>query len=87
MSLKQLGKIEPNIRTELEDAGINQTLHKIYLDLDTSIGILTPFGSFGRNLKSSVLLTQAVIVGNVPSTYYYFDKESADEETALETMQ
>ena len=85
--MKPLGKIEPSIRTELEDAGINQTLHKIYLDLDTSIGILTPFGSFGKELKNSVLLPHAVIVGKVPSTYYHFDKEIVDEDMALETMQ
>lgn len=73
IELETAGRIVSNVRTEFENVGINQTLHKIFLDLNTNIGILTPYGSFTRNFETTVLLAQAIIVGEVPGTYYDFD--------------
>lgn len=78
--LESAGSIEATIRTEFKSVGINQTHHKIYLDIDSKIGILTPFTTFSKNVDSDVLLTEAVILGEVPSTYYNLEGiESADE--------
>lgn len=82
IELETAGNIVSDIRTEFESVGINQTLHKIYLDLNTSIGILTPFSNFSKSIESSVLLTQAVIVGEVPETYYEFTSEPEDVENS-----
>lgn len=79
IELETAGNITSNVRTEFESVGINQTLHKIYLDLNTKVGILTPFASFSKVIDSSVLLTQAVIVGDVPDTYYEFTAGSEEE--------
>ena len=87
IELETAGSIASEIRTEFESVGINQTLHKIYLDLNTKIGILTPFASFSRNVESSVLLTQAVIVGEVPETYYEFrDSEEDVKSSAIDAI-
>ena len=80
VELESAGNIDANVRTEFEDVGINQTLHKIYLDIDTRVGILTPFATFGKDIDSDVLLTEAIIVGEVPETYYNLNGlESAGE--------
>ena len=73
IELETAGRINSNINSEFEAVGINQTLHKIFLNLNTNIGILTPYGSFSRNFETSVLMVQAIIVGEIPETYYDFD--------------
>ncbi len=80
IELESAGNIEATVKTEFESVGINQTLHKIYLDINTKVGILTPFATFGKDVNSDVLLTEAIIVGEVPETYYNLTGlESADE--------
>lgn len=70
IELEAAGRIETELKSEFESVNVNQTIHKIYLDLNTNVNVLTPLGCFGRDLASKVLLTEAVIVGDVPSTYY-----------------
>lgn len=73
IAMERAGKIEADIDSEFSSVGINQTLHRIYLNLNCSIGILTPFKSISKTVSSKVLLTETVIVGEVPSTYYNYD--------------
>ena len=70
IELETAGSVYAKLKTEFEPLGINQTLHKIFIELQTQIGILTPLNTFGKNIMANVLLTEAVIVGDVPSTYY-----------------
>ena len=71
--LERAGGIESKIKSEFTSVGINQTIHRIYLDITCNIGILTPFESVSKSINSNVLLTETVIVGNVPDTYYNYD--------------
>ena len=73
IAMERAGNIETEIDSEFESVGINQTRHRIYLDLKCSVGILTPFKTINKEIKSKVLLAETVIVGNVPSTYYNYD--------------
>jgi hypothetical protein len=43
------------------------------LELECTIGILTPFETLSKTVTSQVLLTETVIVGNVPDTYLNCD--------------
>ena len=54
--------------------------HKIYLDVKTNVGILTPFGTFKRDINAEVLLTEAIIVGEVPESYYNFKGNEEENE-------
>ena len=71
--MERAGSVDSKIDSEFTSVGINQTLHRIYLNLTCSIGILTPFKTVSKEVSSRVLLTETVIVGNVPSTYYNYD--------------
>lgn len=73
IAMERAGNIETNIDSEFTSVGINQTMHRIYLDLKCSVGILTPFKSINKEIASKVLLTETIIVGEVPSTYYNYD--------------
>ena len=81
VELESAGTLQSSLRTEFKSVGINQTHHKIYLDIDSRVGILTPFATFGKDIKSEVLLTEAVIVGEVPDSYYNLDGVEEPNET------
>jgi len=50
-------------------AGINQVRHSIRVRVDVNIGALLPRFEEMTNLSSSALVTEAVIIGDVPDTY------------------
>ena len=52
-----------------EEAGINQTRHKIYLNVKSKIKIAIPFFDSVINVTTKVPIADAVIVGEVPETY------------------
>lgn len=81
VELESAGSINSSIRTTFESIGINQTHHKIYLDIQSRVGILTPFDTFGKDINTEVLLTEAVIVGEVPNTYYNLNGVEEPSET------
>lgn len=81
IELESAGNIKSMIRTEFKSVGINQTHHKIYLKIDARVGILTPFSSFGKDIASEVLLSEAIIVGEVPDTYYNLEGMDETEDT------
>ena len=73
IAMERAGNVSSEIDSEFTAVGINQTLHRIYLNLNCSIGILTPFKTVNTSVTSKVLLTETVIVGDVPSTYFNYD--------------
>ena len=81
IELESSGNIKSNIRTEFTSVGINQTHHKIYLKIESRVGILTPFAAFGRDINTDVLISEAIIVGEVPETYYHLDGMDEIEDT------
>ena len=81
IELESSGRISSNVKTEFTSVGINQTQHKIYLQIDSRVGILTPFATFGKDIKTDVLLTEAVIVGEVPDSYYNLDGLESPDDT------
>lgn len=67
-----------NLIPNLNQFGINQTLHRIYLDINVKTNILTPFTTLRNEHNSRVLLIENVIVGEVPETYYFYDDLNID---------
>ena len=50
-------------------SGINQTRHKIYLSLRTTVRLVIPSGARQVSLGSQVLIAESIIVGEVPQSY------------------
>ena len=65
-----VGNIKTDIKTEFVSTGINQTMHRIYLELNCEVKILTPFETIESTITNQVLLVETVIIGEIPSTYY-----------------
>ena len=56
-------------RSELTAAGINQTEHRLLLDVVVDIDLLVPWGTVSTQAVTEVLIAQTVIVGRVPNLY------------------
>ena len=73
------GTVETDLRTEFVEAGINQTLHRIYLEVRCNVNILTPYDTISETITIQVLLTEGVIIGNIPDTYYNLEGLNDDQ--------
>lgn len=70
LKIGTIGNIGTDLKSEFTSVGINQTIHKMYLQIDCTVTILTPFENYEQKVNSQVLLAEAVIIGTTPETYY-----------------
>ena len=68
---------ELRLRSRFAAAGINQTLHRLLLELRAEVRVLIPSGTVTALVYADVVLAETVIVGRVPESYMYF--ESSEE--------
>jgi len=72
-----IGSIITVFNSEFESAGINQTKHSIYVDVNTSISIILPTSSKKIEFVTSMLVCESIIVGDVPEFYLSSDLKSS----------
>lgn len=65
-----IGSVVTNFRSELASAGINQTIHRLYLDVECEVSILTAYGSTDTKILNQVLFAENIIIGEIPDSYY-----------------
>lgn len=75
--ISPIGNIQSSFSSEFTSAGINQTNHRIYLTLDTTISIVLPTSTCTVNTRSHILICESIIIGKVPDTY--LNSTSLDE--------
>ena len=83
--ISSIGNVETDLRSEFSAQGINQTLHRVYLQVDCEVSILTPYNTISEKVSNQVLLIENVIVGKIPSAYY--NLEGVDSTSALELIE
>ena len=83
--ISTIGNVKTNVRSEFISKGINQTLHRLYLDIESEISILTPFNTINESIKNQLILAENIIVGEIPETYYNLDGMTEDD--VMEVMQ
>lgn len=69
LSLLPVGTIEAKINDDFEQAGINQTRHRVYLTVKSTVKVIIPLVSDAISIETRVPLADAIIVGRVPDTY------------------
>ena len=80
--------IKTEFKSTFESAGINQTKHRIYIDVITSIQTIAPFVSETKEFVNTIMIAETVIVGNIPQTYYNIEGiENWDKKDSLEIME
>lgn len=77
--MSTIGNVETELVSQFSHAGINQTLHRIYLNVCCNVSILTPFDTIEEKITNQILLAEAVIVGEVPSNYYNLNGLKEDD--------
>ena len=60
---------EGQYRNDFTSAGINQTLHRIILDMTLNTKLLLPGGVEEITVSTPICVTETIIVGQVPQTY------------------
>lgn len=60
---------DADFHNEFAEAGINQTSHRIYMEVRITMTILTPVGTEAVTANSTVVVAETVIVGTVPGSY------------------
>lgn len=71
--LNPVGSVSSNIYSEFSSAGINQTKHRIMIELRAEVSVLIPFRTVSTEVSTSVCIAETVLVGDVPSTYADID--------------
>ncbi len=85
IKISTVGNVKTDIRSEFKSKGINQTLHRLYLQIETEISILTPFNTLQESIINQLVLAENIIVGEIPETYY--NLEGMSEGDVTEVMQ
>ena len=73
------GSVETDLKSEFKEAGINQTLHRIYLEVRCNVNILTPYDVVNETIVNQVLLIEGLIVGNIPDAYYNLEGLNSEQ--------
>ena len=63
-----------DFESKFKPAGINQVLHSLVVRVDIDIGALLPGFEEISNLSSSAIISETVIMGDVPQTYLNIQK-------------
>ena len=69
ISIVPIGSVQTNFETEFEAWGINQTRHKVFMQLSASIRIVIPTGAKTTNVTANMLVAESIIVGKVPESF------------------
>lgn len=78
IKLMPIGSVSTDITNGFSSAGINQTLHRINLEVRSVVSLIMPTMTTNIDIVSSVCIAETVIVGQVPSAYTEVIEQSDD---------
>ena len=68
-----VGTVSAEFDSEFSTAGINQTIHRIWLEVAVPMTVLLPGEELEVTVQTRLPLAETVIVGQVPNTYLSLD--------------
>ncbi|WP_279222060.1 sporulation protein YunB [Clostridium rectalis] len=77
VKMQPIGYIETKYESNFEGAGINQTRHKIYVQVISNMKIIIPLKNTDIKLKSEMPISETIIVGKIPNTAIDLNLDSA----------
>ena len=80
LKIASVGNIDTDLRSEFISQGVNQTLHRVYLNIKTNVSILSSFKTIESSIENQALIAEHVIIGEIPSNYYNFNGMKNGEE-------
>ena len=73
IKMQPIGHVETKYSSEFESAGINQTRHKIYVKVKTTVRVIIPLKSNDIEVTNEVPIAETIIVGKTPNTAVQLD--------------
>lgn len=73
-----VGTVSAEFESEFTSAGVNQTIHKIWLEVSVPMSVLLPGGGVEVTVRTRLPAAETVIVGQVPDTYLSLGEARAD---------
>ncbi|MGN0960826.1 MAG: sporulation protein YunB [Christensenellales bacterium] len=73
VKMTPIGSVICKFVSHFESAGINQTIHKIYVNITATVSVVMPLSSRSFQAVQQVLISESVIVGQVPEVYLQSD--------------
>lgn len=67
--LKYSYSVKTDLNSTYYEAGINNTLHSIELNVTNTIFIVMPWGNNAKDVSTKYILAETVIIGKVPDAY------------------
>ncbi len=68
IKMNQIGNITSSYESVFESAGINQTRHKIYLNVNMRMKVVIPLNSKDVEIACQIPISETIIVGKIPNT-------------------
>jgi sporulation protein YunB len=68
VEIEPIGNISTSYESKFESAGINQTRHKIYLNVTAKIRLRLPLRNQDSEVSTQVPVSDTIIVGKIPNT-------------------
>lgn len=81
ITLSPMGLANIQMSSGMRQAGINQVLHEVVLHVDVEVSAILPGYSADAKAESDYLISQTVIVGNVPDRYSEASGKTEDNES------
>lgn len=72
--------VTSTIKNTFTSAGINQTLHEIFVNVNATIYVVMPKNSATAEVNSNYCIAQTVIIGTVPETFADFQNKGEQNE-------
>ncbi len=69
MNAKPIGKLNTKIISEFKSTGINQTIHRLNINLSLKITTMLGFYTNTENINIDIPISETIIVGKVPEYY------------------
>lgn len=69
IKLVPVGTVNTVVDSQFKEAGINQTIHKLYFTVSSVIGMVLPAMTQNFTTELDVLLCESIIVGEIPDVY------------------
>lgn len=81
--MQSVGSSTSRFENEFTSAGINQTKHRVVLEVEVFVSILLPAFRTATEVTGSYVVAETVIVGIVPENYTYFHGTQEEVEDSV----
>lgn len=68
-----LNNVNTEYNTDFTSTGINQTRHRIFINVNYDFRVLSMLVTENSTIKIQIPIAETIIVGNVPTTYFDFE--------------